>query len=496
MKRDIFINLLFTLSTSIMAFVQNKYFIQYLGIDSFGILKLFNQILAYLNIVEMGLGSASTYALYKPLANKDYKSISSILHTMVSTYNKIAFIIFTIGILVTPFLSFFINSKSVDSNIYIYWILFLINTISTYLYIKYVILFTANQEFIYVKCVQSISKLAFQIIQIYCIIKFRSFILFIIFLLLDNLTQYILFKIHFKQNYNFIYSTKEKYSRITTDIKNIFWHKMAFLIVFNTDLILISKFVSLKMVGIYANYQLITRMLYMAIRIPTQVIIPKIGNRIATRKNNEEIFLLFKKLDLIYYLVGVFFAIDFYFLVNYFIKLWIGDNFVLQKSTIMFISFDIFVVTFRQNLDSFKESYGFFDDIELPILESVINFILSIILGLKYGINGILAGTAISNIIVILILRPILLFTRYFDKTLIDYILLYGKYMIFGCIVILLINKIGISLDNITTWLDWVIQAIKISLCVTTLIFIVFAFDKDIRVILYKIFSNIFKITH
>ena len=165
MKKEIIINLILTILISFIGFFQNKYFIQYIGIEILGIMKLFSQFLQYLNIIEMGIGNASTFALYKPLAEKNYKQVSIILSTIKSFYNKIALMLFLLGILATPTLPFFMKLESFNNMIYIYWILYLLNTISTYLYIKYVILFTANQEFILVRYIQSFSKIIFQIFQ-------------------------------------------------------------------------------------------------------------------------------------------------------------------------------------------------------------------------------------------------------------------------------------------------------------------------------------------
>ena len=276
MKREVLYNFIFTFFTSILLFIQNKYFIQYMGIETLGILKLFSQLLQYLNIVELGLGSASAFALYKPLAEKNEEQVSIIISTIKSIYNKISFLLFGLGILITPFLPYFMKIDNFTKDIYFYWIFYVINTVSTYLYIKYIILFTANQEFIYVRFIQSISKVFYQILQIVFIIKYSSFLVFILLLFLDNLTQYIFFKIHYRKNYSYIYTTKERYRGLHKDIKNLFWHKIGTLVVFNTDLILISKLVSIEIVGIYASYQLIIQMILTIINIIFNVIKRKI----------------------------------------------------------------------------------------------------------------------------------------------------------------------------------------------------------------------------
>lgn len=481
MKKELVLNFILTLIISIIMFLQNKYFIQYIGLETLGIMKLFNQLLQYLNIVELGLGTASTFALYKPLAERNKKEISIIISTIESIYNKIAILLFVLGILVLPVLPYFIKIDNFTKNIYFYWIFYVINTISTYLYIKYIILFTANQEFIYVRIIQSISKIFYQILQIIFIIKYKSFLLFIILLLLDNLTQYILFKIHYRKYYSYIKSTKERYKGLNRDIKNLFWHKIGGLVVFNTDLILISKFISLEIVGVYASYQLIIQMINTIISIIVNVLRPKLGRYISLN-SKKDIYLLFKKLNICFLILALIFSYGTFILINDFIKLWLRGNIILPNKTIALICINIFISIFRQNIDIFKEGSGFFDDIYSPILESIINLIFSIGLGLKYGLNGIIIGTIISNMFVIIGYRVVLTFKNCFDCSFKEYIKVYGEYGILIVILLHILNKITIFfVKNINNWIEWIIQAIIISTVTTVVISMILLLNKDFR---------------
>lgn len=476
------INLGLTILLSIVVFIQNRYFIQYMGIDKLGIMKLFTQLLQYLNIVEMGIGSASTFALYKPLAEKNYDQISVIISTIKSFYTRIALMLFLLGLLVTPILPFFIKLEAFNNMIYIYWILYLLNTVSTYLFIKYIILFTANQEFILVRYIQSLSKVFFQIVQVILIVRFNSFLLYILVLFLDNLTQYILFKRHYNKSYSYIYRTEEQYQGLSQDIKNLFWHKLAGLIVFNTDLILISKFVSIEVVGIYASYQLVLQMIFVLVNVIISVIRPKLGRFIALNLR-EKIYKFFKEINIIFLYLGILFSHCTYILINNFIDIWIGKDYILDKFTIFLIVINLFVGIFRVILENFKEASGFFDDIQSPILEAIINFIFSVILGMKYGLDGIIIGTVISNITIILIYKPILVFRRCFDKDIKEYIKVYGNYLILltislSCLKI--VTKPFIR-EDITSWIDWIIYATTISVITGVVLFIVFLLNKEFR---------------
>ena len=482
MKKEFFINLIFTISISLIGFIQNKYFIEYLGIEVLGILKLFNQLFQYLNIVEMGIGSASAYALYKPLAEKNIDDISKIISTIKNIYNKIAIILFGLGLACIPLLPFFMKMDNFNKSIYLYWILFLINTISTYLYIKYVILFTADQQFIKVKFIQSSSKIFYQILQIIFLMRVSSLYIYIFLLLLDNLTQYIFFKIYYQRKYSYIYTTKERYSGIKSDIKNLFWHKIGGLIVFNTDLILISKLVSIEIVGIYASYMMVFQILKTIINILYSVLTPKIGKYIA-QNDKENIYKSFKELNIVFILLGMILIFPTSNLINSFIKLWIGKEFLLGNWTIVLICINYYIDLVRWILEAYKSGFGFFDDIQSPIFEAIINLVFSIILGIKYGLDGIIMGTIISNMLVIMIYRPILVFKRCFDKGVKEYIKIYGNYLILLIISLVLLNiatKPFIRTD-INTWIDWIIYATTISVITGVVLFIVFLLNKEFR---------------
>lgn len=482
MKKEVLLNFIFTILVTILGFIQNRYFIQYMGIDTLGMMKLFSQFLAYLNIVEMGLGSASAFALYKPLAEKNYRNISIIMCTMESIYNRIAILIFILGILCIPIIPFFLEGIKIFSNIYFYWILYVLNTISNYLFIKYIILFIANQEFLYTKAVQAISQIIFQLIQIYCIIRYKSFYIFIILLIISNLTQWLFFKIHYKNKYSYIFKTKERFNGIKNNIKNLFWHKIGMLVVFNTDLVLISKFTSLEIVGIYASYQMVIQMLKTIIDIITNVLSPKIGKFIAEHNKNE-VYISFKKINILYCFISTFFTYCTYILINDFIFLWIGNTIILSKFSLKLICFNLWINLFRGILESFKAGAGFFDDIKSPILESIINLFVSIILGIKYGLNGIIIGTIISNIIVVLIYKPILVFKKCFDKSFKEYIKVYSSYFILVIVSLMILNfmkKLFLQ-KNIYFWTDWIVYAIKISSISGIIMILIFLLNKDFR---------------
>lgn len=448
--------------------ILNKCFFSYLGSDNLGIMKLFTQLLSYLNLADMGVAAASTYALYKPLANKDYKEISVIMNTITRMYNKILIYVLGIGLLATPTITFFINNTNVlKRDIYLYWVLYVLGLVVTYGFLKFHILFLADQKFKLVKISQGFTKILIQLLQIYTLMKFKSFYLFIALIILEGIVQYILFKYLYNKNYaKHMLKTQEIKKEIINNLKKLFWHKLAGMVVFNTDLIIISKFISLEIVAIYSSYLLLEQMLITVVTILTSVLAPKIGKYIAFNEKNE-IHEKWREINNMFLFLGILLSFSMYKLANTFITLWMGKDFLLPKITLFLICINIFIRATKPLIESFQSGSGFFDDIHLPIAEAIINFIFSIVLVYYIGLNGVILGTVISNITIICIAKPVLVFKKCFDKSTKDYLKIYGLYLIFSIVAFYICNilfKLFFEKILVNNWLDWFILSIKSSI--------------------------------
>ena len=121
--------------------------------------------------------------------------------------------------------------------------------------------------------------------------------------------------------------------------------------------------------------------------------------------------------------------------------------------------------------------------IQMPISEALINFVLSIILVQYMGLNGVIIGTIASNILIICIAKPILVFKRCFDRNIKDYIRIYGNYLVLLIISLLSCNFVlkFISLKNINSWFDWIINGMIVGSITFITVFIVFLSNKDFK---------------
>lgn len=479
---DIKINLFVTFLIAILGFLINKYFAQYMGMQYLGLMKLFTQLITYLSLAELGLGTASSYALYKPLAEKNINQINIIISTIDSFYKKIAVFILVVGILFNLFLKYFIKEIQIDLAIHIYWTMYVINISIGYCFAKYVILFTANQEYGFVRKVQGAGKGIFQLLQIFSLVLTKSFYLFILLLIVENLFNFYIYKKHFTREYNYLKKVKQREIKIIKDMKNLFWHKLGWVIVHNTDYIILSKFVSISIVGIYSSYLVIYQMIIMLIDILTGVLNPKIGKFIS-ENSKEENYAYWKELYYVYLYMAVIFVLLTYKLIIPFMKLWLGEEYVLPKFTVALIMVKLFIHISRIITIAFKDLSGFYKDTYTAAIESIINLVLSLGLVREYQLDGVLIGTIISNIIVMVFLKPILIFKECFDKKIIDYL----KTLISGLMISLVSFIVSykildlLKIEKISNWVELVTKASLSGIIIAVITAIIFFINPSFR---------------
>lgn len=496
MKERVSINLLMnffiTIGIGVLGFVVNKYFAEYMGIETLGLMRLFSQLIAYLNIAELGIGTASAYALYKPLNEKNFFKISKVFATIDLFYKRIAWIILIMGLFVGILIPHLIKVDLNNNKIYFYWTLYVINTSLSYSFTKYIALFTANQEYGYVRKIQGVGKILFQIFQIFVLIRYQSFEFFIIIMILENFYSIYFYKYHYKKYYNYITKTKEREKNIINDMKNLFWHNIGTLVVHNTDYIVLSKFVSLSIVGIYSSYLMVYKIVLTLINVITTVITPRIGYFVTT-SSDEEKYMCWKKLQVLYTLLSTIFIICSYYLIIPFITLWLGDEFILQKKTIFLILLNLYINLLKIVTDIFKFSCGFFDDTYAPILESVINLGFSLLLVEKIGLDGVLIGTLLSNFTVIFLLKPMLVFKRCFNKKSIvylkDMLLLLGFSIISMLLIILVVSKFNYNFIANDSWMIFIKNSLLLGILSVSICVGVFLFDKTFRILIKSKFK-------
>ena len=154
-KKSSFKNMITAVSsnvlTIIVGLVAQAVFIKILGSEYLGLNGLFSNVISMLGIVELGMGSAIIYNMYKPIAENDHEKIKSLMQFYKKSYRIITLIISIIGIMIIPFIKYIVDIESVTVgiNVYLVYILFLLETICSYiLSYKRSMLYADQKEYI------------------------------------------------------------------------------------------------------------------------------------------------------------------------------------------------------------------------------------------------------------------------------------------------------------------------------------------------------------
>lgn len=133
-------------ATILLKFISRTIFIRMLGAEYLGIEGLFSSILQALALSDLGLDTVMVFSMYKPLAVHDEKKLSALTTFYKKIYNIIAFAITLIGIALIPFLKYLINLDTDIPYIYVYYILYLASTVSSYLVVYKTCILKADQK--------------------------------------------------------------------------------------------------------------------------------------------------------------------------------------------------------------------------------------------------------------------------------------------------------------------------------------------------------------
>ncbi len=110
--RNVKVALLFYILNLVLQFFSRKIFLNYLGSEVLGLNTTAYNLLSFLNLAELGIGSAVAYNLYKPLFDKDHNAINAIVSIQGWLYRRIAYIVIAGScILMCFFPMIFANSR-------------------------------------------------------------------------------------------------------------------------------------------------------------------------------------------------------------------------------------------------------------------------------------------------------------------------------------------------------------------------------------------------
>ncbi len=402
------VNIFFSLMSSIImlffSFYARTVFINLLSKDYLGLNGLFSNILSFLALAELGIGSAMNFALYKPVCNDDKIQIQSLMKLYKKLYTSIGIFILVVGVSITPFLQYLIKDMPDIKLLHWYYVLYVLNSAFSYFFTYKRSLIICKQKEYISFITSTVAKILTIVLQIIVLCVFKSYTVYLMVAILMTVLENIIISKIANKMYPYITEKRipdveEKTKKgIFQNIHALVFHKVGAAIVFSTDNIIISKCVGLEAVGLYSNYTLIVNAINGILAKMFNSIIASTGELVVTSEKGhlKQVFnrILFANA----WLYGLC-ATCFYCLLQPFISFWAGEDYLLSNSAVLIISINFYLTGMRKTTWIFKDAAGIYrQDRYKPLIEAIINLLVSIPLALKFGIAGVLLGTIVSTI--------------------------------------------------------------------------------------------------
>ncbi len=485
-------NVLVLFSTTILSFILRTFFIKILGEQCLGLDGLFTNILSLLSLSELGISTAISYSLYKPLATENKDKINKIMSFYKKIYQSIAFLILIFSLVLLPFLHLMVKDYNVSYNIYLIYGLYVLDTILSYLTSYKVILIEADQKNYKLTSIKILFNFLTYGLQLTFLLCTKNLIWYLIIRVGVRQVERIVTNIYIGKKYpavQFQYPKKidkEDGDEIKKNVKGIIFHKIGNYAVNGTDNILISSIVNIATTGIYSNYLSIVSIIRNFIGSIVVSATASFGN--LNVNNPPEVKLnVFNIMDFVCFFLTGLFAIGIYFLINSFITLWIGSNYTVNIYCVILITMNFYLNAMLLPIDTVKDASGkYYQDRYVPIIQTIINITLSFLLGYFMGLPGILLATTISYLSTVSWSKAYIVYKYIFDKNVILYLKKQCKNLLILFLSILVANFV-FSLFHVKNLLfDFILKG-----CTLTFIFCIFFIVFYIRSNEFHFFKNL-----
>lgn len=480
-------------------FISRTIFIKILGVEFLGINGLFSNILLILSLADLGIDSAMIFSLYKPLAINDYKLVNRLVSFYKNVYRIIAIAVAVIGLSLIPFLEYLVNTDRAIPYLQVYYVLFLLNSVVSYLFVYKTSVIEADQKNFLIR-LYSVAFEFFKIVaQAILLILTHNYIIYLLLNIIFSIFKNFTLANRTDKLYPFLKEPSEKLDKKTKkqvfeNVNSMFLYKIGGVLLNNTDNILISIILGTIWVGYYSNYYLVVTGLTSFTSILFTSISSSVGNLIASSEDvakrdycNNRSEVIYKGLTFASFWIYGIGTICLFVLFNDFVSLWLDSSFTLSNPTVLAIVLNFYIAGILSGTTIYRNTTGLFRQIKYIFLyTATINIILSIILGHVYGLAGILFATFIARIVVNFWFEPWMLYKTYFKKKSSEYFVNQMKYFVIIFLSMFMFFYFD-SFISSPTLLNFITRATIYFFILNFLFFLLFKNTVEMKLLILKI---------
>ena len=421
---NIKVGMVFYILSLLLAFFSRKVFLDCLGAEFIGLTGMLRNIMCYLSVAELGIGTSIVYFLYKPLQEDNHDKINDVMSMLAFLYRCIGGVILTGGLFISLFFPWWFGRLETGLPlVYFAFYSFLLSAAAGYIFNYKQLLVSANQRQYMVSAYFQTIGIVQSITQILLAWYYRNLWLWVVIGLVFTIIGIIVFNTRIRQIYPWLRidlkkgrQNLKKYPEVLKKTRQVFIQKIKDLILFRSDEILVGSFVSVVHVAFYGNYTVVTSKMNFLVNILSEGLNAGVGNLIAEGNENNIMKVFWEMTAARYLILGVVIFPLLMFL-QAFVGCWFGEQYLLSDLIVYLIILNIFLMLHNGTVMIFIGAHGMFSDIWAAWTEFFINISVTLLLAPHYGIVGILLGKIISIAFAGIIWKPYFLFATGFHKS-------------------------------------------------------------------------------
>ncbi len=463
LQLNTFIGLLSQVTTFICGFIIPKLILGYYGSDVNGLVSSITYFLSFISLAECGIGVVVQSSLYKPLADHNEEEISRIIISSDRFFKKIGLIlVIYVGILFA-FYPLLVNGTydfGYTSS------LILVISVSTfieyYICLTYRVLVTADQRAYILLTLQIITQIIITILSAFLVNIGASIQIFKLSASIILFMRPIILSLYVKRHYKINRKIEIAEEPIKQKWNGVAQH-VAYVVLTNTDTVVLTFFSTLSNVSIYNVYFLVVNGIKMVISSAISGIQSLLGNMYA--KQEEDVLLnTFAMYEWMMHTGVTFLFTCTSILIVPFVKVYtwgIEDaNYIVPLFGTL-ISFAQMAYCIRLPYNAMVFAAGHYKQTQnSAIIEAIINIIISVACVFNFGLVGVAIGTLSA-----MIYRTVYL-AIYLSNNIIHRPFKYFVKHVANDVCVVLISFVATRFFKMqdVSYVCWVILAIKVAI--------------------------------
>lgn len=431
------LTLLFNVVLLAVNFFSREIFINHLGNEFLGLAASVTSYIGFLNLAELGIGTALTQALYKPIHDQNREQITTMVSLIGFLFRWVGAIIGVGGLILGVCLPWIFGGEGLPmTTVYLTFFALLATTMLSYLVnYKQILLMAAQRNYIVTGVYNTVlvTKVTTQMVLVYALnMGYVSWLVCeVVFAVCYALWLENRIRRHYpwlRSSYAMGRAAVREHKHVFRNAKNIFSQNIAGKVLLQSDNIVIQNIISLSQVTYYVNYtMLMTRISSLVVGMMSAAS-SGVGNLVASG-DTKKIHLVYGQMNALYFWVAGIMAFGFYTCVNPLLDVWLTDKMIYSQPMVFCLALNLFISIVGRPSEYYLGGYGLFHDVWAAWVQMILNLSISITLTIQYGVIGVVIGTAVSTGLYTLVWKPYFLHRAGFKQSVIPYWTMQVKYL-------------------------------------------------------------------